>query len=209
MRTICMALCASSLLCAAPVSAATIVQTANGGPAYVNKFDLAVGTLTSVSIAASYSVDAYFNYPFQAGTPVIQASGSYAANDTVKYDITGTYQSYQVNPDLIGITITGTAAGTTFSNLESYIGNGLVVLAPSLYFSSSYSINGVAIEMAANPFPARSRDRYTVTYDYIPAAVPEPATWLLMIAGFGMVGYVMRRRRTPFGTATFSGSACA
>jgi len=27
------------------------------------------------------------------------------------------------------------------------------------------------------------------------AAVPEPATWALMLAGFGMVGYALRRRR--------------
>jgi len=28
-------------------------------------------------------------------------------------------------------------------------------------------------------------------------AVPEPATWLMMIAGFGLVGAAMRRRRAP------------
>ena len=28
-----------------------------------------------------------------------------------------------------------------------------------------------------------------------PPAVPEPATWALMLAGFGSVGYAMRRRR--------------
>jgi hypothetical protein len=28
--------------------------------------------------------------------------------------------------------------------------------------------------------------------------VPEPATWLFMVAGFGMVGYAMRRRRVLF-----------
>ena len=27
-------------------------------------------------------------------------------------------------------------------------------------------------------------------------AVPEPTTWALMIAGFGMIGAAMRRRRT-------------
>jgi hypothetical protein len=27
------------------------------------------------------------------------------------------------------------------------------------------------------------------------AAVPEPATWAMMIAGFGMVGFAMRRSR--------------
>jgi hypothetical protein len=28
----------------------------------------------------------------------------------------------------------------------------------------------------------------------IPGSVPEPATWLMMIAGFGLVGLAMRRR---------------
>jgi hypothetical protein len=46
--------------------------------------------------------------------------------------------------------------------------------------------------------------RFSVTYDYtsdaVPAdpdpAVPEPATWGMMILGFGSIGGVMRRRRT-------------
>ena len=33
-------------------------------------------------------------------------------------------------------------------------------------------------------------------------AVPEPATWALMIAGFGLVGAAMRRRRTAASSAT-------
>ena len=32
--------------------------------------------------------------------------------------------------------------------------------------------------------------------DNVAAAVPEPATWAMMITGFGMVGGTMRRRRT-------------
>ncbi|MFN3370366.1 MAG: PEPxxWA-CTERM sorting domain-containing protein [Sphingomonadaceae bacterium] len=31
--------------------------------------------------------------------------------------------------------------------------------------------------------------------------VPEPATWAMMIAGFGLVGFVARRRRTSIATA--------
>ncbi|WP_238941224.1 PEPxxWA-CTERM sorting domain-containing protein [Sphingomonas beigongshangi] len=38
---------------------------------------------------------------------------------------------------------------------------------------------------------------YTLTYNYTPfaAAVPEPATWALMILGMGAVGFAMRRRK--------------
>jgi hypothetical protein len=30
------------------------------------------------------------------------------------------------------------------------------------------------------------------------AVIPEPSTWALMLAGFGMVGYAMRRRKAAF-----------
>jgi len=34
------------------------------------------------------------------------------------------------------------------------------------------------------------------TFTPVTSAVPEPATWAMMIMGFGVVGYAMRRRRT-------------
>ena len=34
----------------------------------------------------------------------------------------------------------------------------------------------------------------TVDYDYTAAAVPEPASWALMIGGFALIGSTMRRR---------------
>ena len=39
-------------------------------------------------------------------------------------------------------------------------------------------------------FPVASRGSYTLSY----TAVPEPASWALLIAGFGLVGAAMRRR---------------
>ncbi|WP_414900967.1 FxDxF family PEP-CTERM protein [Sphingomonas flavalba] len=36
---------------------------------------------------------------------------------------------------------------------------------------------------------------YSGTLNFLPAAVPEPAAWALMIAGFGLVGGAMRGRR--------------
>lgn len=37
-------------------------------------------------------------------------------------------------------------------------------------------------------------NRVTISSSSISSAVPEPATWALMILGFGAVGYAMRRR---------------
>jgi hypothetical protein len=39
---------------------------------------------------------------------------------------------------------------------------------------------------------------YVVEYSAL-AAVPEPATWAMMLFGFGAVGYSMRSRKTSFG----------
>ncbi|WP_296595649.1 PEPxxWA-CTERM sorting domain-containing protein [Phenylobacterium sp.] len=47
--------------------------------------------------------------------------------------------------------------------------------------------------------PRQGRDAVSyvwLVHDGDIAAVPEPATWALMIAGFGMVGAALRRRRT-------------
>ena len=47
----------------------------------------------------------------------------------------------------------------------------------------------------------------TITFTYTPgaaAAVPETATWAMMIAGFGMVGFAMRRRSAIKTTVRFA-----
>jgi hypothetical protein len=43
---------------------------------------------------------------------------------------------------------------------------------------------------------SRGNGAYGGQATFTPAAVPEPATWAMMIMGFGVVGYAMRRRRT-------------
>ena len=44
-------------------------------------------------------------------------------------------------------------------------------------------------------------DRAYVSYQLSSAAVPEPATWALLVAGFGVVGLQARRRRTMVAAA--------
>ncbi|WP_242138970.1 PEPxxWA-CTERM sorting domain-containing protein [Sphingomonas sp. TREG-RG-20F-R18-01] len=192
MRKISMAACACMVVCCTPANAATIVQMASGGQAYVNQFDPTFGTLNSVSFSARYFKTVYFDYPYQLGAPIVTASGSISTNSFTAYDLTGSYQSFTENPQLIGVHFGGEASGTTSSNLDEYIGNRLVTLVGLV--NAKFAINGAAVSAVSTSFPSLSSDTYTVTYDYTPGAVPEPATWALMLAGFGAIGFAMCQR---------------
>ena len=63
------------------------------------------------------------------------------------------------------------------------------------------AINGETILNLHYAFSGGSADalrqvRIASTEGGVPP-VPEPATWAMMLLGFGVVGYSMRRRRTP------------
>ena len=61
--------------------------------------------------------------------------------------------------------------------------------------ADSFTVNGVAVDLSVL---ARVADGTSVTftfYDADPTVVPEPAAWAMMIAGFGLVGAALRRRK--------------
>lgn len=58
-----------------------------------------------------------------------------------------------------------------------------------------------AVIMRWKPSADVAVDNITFDTRALPSAVPEPASWALMIAGFGLVGGAMRRRREALATA--------
>lgn len=77
-----------------------------------------------------------------------------------------------------------------FSNGDNFIGLRAVNGGQTFYgyaFTTNNVINSYAFESVAGA---------TITATTaIPAAVPEPATWAMMIGGFGVIGAAARRRR--------------
>lgn len=45
---------------------------------------------------------------------------------------------------------------------------------------------------------SRGNGAYGGQASFEPSAIPEPASWALMLAGFAMTGYALRRRRVAF-----------
>lgn len=90
-------------------------------------------------------------------------------------------------PSLIGVSIDG-GAETVFSNAAVTL-QGVNWAMQTMTFTATGASTVVSFR---NATPVG--DNYAGIDDVSVAAVPEPATWGLMLAGFGLVGCAMRRR---------------
>jgi hypothetical protein len=104
----------------------------------------------------------------------------------------GTFTSAEFNlfglvgdTDSVTITVNGTKTTTqTFAlgNGENFF--GFSATDGDMISSITFNTNGLGVG-----------DLRQVRLGGIPSPVPEPGTWALMLLGFGMTGYSMRRRR--------------
>ena len=97
---------------------------------------------------------------------------------------------------LIQKTGMGVVSGHPFT--ATITGNTLAVLIPLSFLPTTGFTPG---HYGFNIWPRTGLGNNNQISDFAPdnatlAAVPEPATWALMIAGFGFAGGVLRRRRT-------------
>jgi hypothetical protein len=128
------------------------------------------------------------NFPSQGLAGVSQVLSTTAGQD---YEISlwwrttgandGDNQLYQVMWDTIVVgQIQGSAASNTFTNLTyNVVGAGNDTLTVVGFSTSGHNFT----------------DDISVTDMAVTGGVPEPATWAMLIAGFGGIGAMMRRRR--------------
>lgn len=118
-----------------------------------------------------------------------------------------TTYSFSTSFDLTGYSLNGASIGGTFAADDSatIFLNGVQVGAANqggYSFRTGFTINsGFVAGLNTLTFVALNSGAGPTGLNVVVsgvAFVPEPATWSLMIAGFGMVGFAARRRRTAF-----------
>jgi hypothetical protein len=154
-------------------------STSNSGVLSTSLYAVSTGQRVSLSFDASGNQrggdDANFRWAF--GTP-----GGLQYNDV----------SYSAGGDLI-------AAGSAFTTGYSVTKFTQAANDPWRHYSFQFTAgsNGMVrafIDVGSNDNVGPLIDNFSFSI-VTPAAVPEPAAWALMIAGFGLSGAALRRRR--------------
>ncbi|WP_260597791.1 PEPxxWA-CTERM sorting domain-containing protein [Sphingomonas endolithica] len=134
----------------------------------------------------------------QGGSFINAASGIVSVGDSAPISIftglSGPVLGYLQGPKFAALT-----AGDTFG-LSQYLGavylptnyqSNALLNGSSTYFNSTLASLG----LTAGQYVYRSSaDTVTLNIGAVAAAVPEPATWAMMLLGFGVIGFAMRRR---------------
>ena len=178
-----------------PLLAATMLAApAMAAPVFVN---------TNADLIASP-----FSFDFQGATFTLSGSNSFAAPLSVQTSDTGEFSSFggflgipvtpspsftnrgtvQYGPDIFGsyasfdsLTRVNSSNGNNFLGFRALVGDDAYY---GFVFTTNGILNGYGFETSANT-------AITATT----AAVPEPATWAMMIGGFAFAGSVLRRRK--------------
>jgi hypothetical protein len=164
-------------------------STIVGGPNQGSPFTPLTADLTITGHVMHFGVGKSIYHEGSSGDAKGVISGSY--ND-YQDEIFGGFRDNSIIRSEVTSTITHFLTSSDPRTPFAASGAGLT-------FSGGFSINnnaiGVGIEPQRHAFSDFRITRVETVLLPQGGAVPEPASWALMISGFGMVGAVLRRRR--------------
>lgn len=170
------------VLAAIPASATPVI-TAVGANLTTSPFSFSyLGDTFTFSNGAGFPN--FFSVSTANGAAVRTVFGSpstdFTNRSTVTYDqsILGGYASFSL-PTIV-----------SYTNGDNFLGLS-VTSANQTYYGFAYTTNAVLNSFGFETAPNTG----IVATTAIPAAVPESATWAMMILGMGAVGFAMRRRQ--------------
>ena len=188
---------------AAPVTAATLFDSgpALGNANYCSSNTTSCGSngwviYSPFTLGASATVTgaSYGNY----GSGYVSTNWSIWASDPLT--------NFAGGPAFSGTAVGIQTAGGAGSTTVTFGGLGVTLGAGTYYFGLASNVSGGQITtyaFASNTQLSRQSDNsgnffnpntQLASFAIFGGGVPEPATWALMIGGFGMTGFAMRRR---------------
>jgi len=181
-------LLATAAVVATPASAAELIVNVAGAQSFA-AFGTAGNTVRTFNIGANSRVTAVaYNVNITAFSPsyLSEAVVAFTGSDTLG---DGVFLTPGIGDDFAGTATYADSANLTDLGLGFTVGaDGLLRLEWFEDFNDT-SVNPDAIWNSG-----------TITFTYEPtgveAPIPEPATWAMMIGGFGLMGGSLRRRRT-------------
>lgn len=172
----------------------------------MKKLTFAAAIAASVLAVASPASAAQYMFSFTTNQVLFgsaqSGSGTFTVADTLSTSPLGT-MGYQVTA------ISGTLNGSAINGLSGFQGSDNYFYTTGASFADGSGIGFTTVGgTSASLYFASVAQRYqltttspftsgyvTATASLAPAAVPEPATWAMMLAGFGTIGAAIRRRR--------------
>jgi len=158
---------------------------------------LAACALTAVAVAAAPAGATTYIYNVDAGSDTINfgKSSSYFRGwtDVYRFDIPAA--------DYIDVIVSSLATPLHDVSIKSVLWNGSPITKVSSGILDLWTLDNKPVSagksyLTISGYWGAKGGSYTGKLSYGAAAVPEPAAWAMMIAGFGLVGAAMRRRTT-------------
>ncbi|WP_240047647.1 PEPxxWA-CTERM sorting domain-containing protein [Sphingomonas panacisoli] len=163
----------------------------------------------STALVAVPALAQSYNFSFTGSTPTstpISASGTFTVTGSTITGISGQYNGATIDQLYAPGTVVDSVndkIDNVFSSTAPYLtGNGVgfgIVGNNLLYNLYSTGANSYALYIATYPSTGSTAGSTnntvsTFTVSRATGAVPEPATWAMMLVGFGAVGGALRRR---------------
>ncbi len=175
---------------AATVVGATLITITNALPDWLQVAEVQAVTFASVNVAAAA------NGGTASGSPEYQNNGFATPGKAIDGVTGGNYYSdfisHSGTPNAGQYLTVNFSAPATLASLTIF-GRTDGAGARDLYNVTIFGASNTVLY--SGQYDARNGAHPTLSFDAPAPGVPEPQSWALMIAGFGLVGAAMRRRQ--------------